>query len=625
MSEKKITPVMKQYLNIKEQHPDKYVLFRMGDFYELFYDDAVTAAKILQITLTKRGGTPMCGIPFHQLDNYLYKITTAGKKAAIVEQMEDPSKTKGLVKRDVVRIVTPGTINDNKVLDTKSNNYLLSLNYKEKQGIFFLVVAAMDISTGEAEIVKKKCPDLKGEIDNFINIYTPREIIIPEYLNEPSVLNTVFYKTDNFIINPLPDYIYKKEYCTLKIKNHFHLQSLKGISLENDPLAAGTFYALLHYGRETQKNKLNYLKIPRIINSDSYMLLDSATQKNLEILRNLQDNSSQNTLVSVMDRTVTAMGGRLLKRILLKPLLQKKKIMERQELVDFFFRNYEHRKKVHGLLKEINDFERLCSKLALGRILPKEMISLKNSLQNALELNSYLQKINLTSLVYRQTDALRNITANISATMLAEPSNTVTEGGMIQPAADTKLTQYHKILSEGKQWLAALQKDESTKTGINNLKIKYNDNIGYFLEVSKANVKLVPDYFIKKQTLVNCDRFTTEKLASYQDKLLEAEDNVNNLEYEIFNRVKTECAAHINKIQGLSEKCAYTDVMTSFSNTAAAQKYIRPEIRNDHLINIENGRHPVIENNIDSNFVPNSLKIGTADNLVHVITGPNMS
>ncbi len=627
---KKDTPMMKQYFKFKEKHPDKFIFFRVGEFYELFDEDAIQAAKILHITLTQRHTIPMCGIPQHQLDNYSPKMLKEGKKIVIVEQMENPKEVKGIVKRDITQIMTPGTVTDDFNLIENENNYLACMflpkyDFSSNSTLGELIFSVLDFSTGESEIHYFQSKNLKADIESLMNRYSPKELLVSNQIDLNSFKKNFFYEDPSFIINPLPEYLFEKEYAQNKIKQIFKTITLKGIGLDDHPYLPSVFCPFIYYINETQKSSLEHLKIPHFIKKNENMLLDSATQKNLEVIKNNRDETKRNSLLWILDKTISSAGSRLKKKIILNPLLSLEKIKKRQENINFFFNSKELLMKIRERLKNIYDIERLSSRLSLKRILPREIIALKNSLKVASNIFDYLKENKAPFIIPKQTEILFQTISTIEKTLIEQPDNTLKKGNLIKPHFNETLDHYKNLLSKGHQFLIELQQKEREKTKIPSLKIKYNDNFGYFFEITKTHINKVPSYFIKKQTLVSADRFTTKELISYQDKILQAERQSFELEHSIYLELMSNLKNNVSFFQEISNCCSYIDVIASFAYLAMIHHYVKPKITEGTKIEIINGRHPVIEKVNDFDFISNSLCIGGEESLVHIVSGPNMA
>ena len=616
----KLTPAMKQFMDVKEKHKDCVVLFRMGDFYETFYEDAVTASKVLDITLTARGKgegrAPLAGIPYHALNTYLPKLVNAGYKVAICEQTEDPRTVKGrIVKRAVTRIVTPGTVVEDSMLDAKSNNYLFSI-YQQLEKY---ALAIIDLSTGEFLIMYVDEDNLLNEITRF----KPKEIIIPESLRVNKDLIKMFEQNSVFI-NPYSDYNFNTEMAYNCLLKHFKTINLKGFGLEKSDLSINAAGALINYLKETQKTSLDYINKINIFSPSNYMLLDSSTQRNLELLKNILDNSTKGTLLSTLDKTSTSVGGRLLKKIILQPLLSAEMIGRRLDAVEEFVNNSMLTEDLIHLLKQLNDVERIIAKINYGNANARDVVALKMSLQLIPEIKKHLSKT--SSVLLKQISdmkTLSNIKELINTSIKEEPNVSVREGNIIKSGYNKELDELRSITTNTKQWIASLEAEEKQKTGIGSLRIGFNRVFGYYITISKANLDKVPENYIRKQTLVNAERFITPELKEKESLILNAEEKINNLEYDLFVNVCEEIKKDTTNIQKISQQIAMLDVLVSFSVVAKNNNYVRPLINENSKIELKDSRHPVVEL-IESVFVPNDIVIDENNRLL-IITGPNMS
>ncbi|HSX10034.1 MAG TPA: DNA mismatch repair protein MutS [Candidatus Saccharimonadales bacterium] len=631
------TPMMKQYSDIKEQYPDCLLFYRMGDFYELFLEDAHIGARVLNITLTgkangKGGRIPMAGVPYHAVDTYLAKLVKAGYKVAICEQLSPPNK-KGLVKRDVVRIVTPGTMLDEKALEKKEHNYLISLTTKKKN----IALTIADVSTGyfaTTEITS----DFKNQIiiDELSRIH-PRECILPEFLyNDPEFLQIL--KTEKEM-NIFP-YAQWDVYATDAKKflhEHFGIATLAGFGLENNSLALETSAALLGYLKETQKGPVQHIKKIESYTTHDYLSLDRSTIINLELFTTIREHDSRGTLLSVMDGTITAMGGRLLKEWMRKPLLNKNEIDARLDAVEELFEKQPERSKILALLKEVSDIERLISRCSVGLGNARDLINLKNSLEIVVEIKkvlkqfdtSLLQKLETMirlSLTNKSLETIDGIITLIETIIVPEPPISIRDGGMIQKGVDKELDKLHHIVNGSRDWIFELEQKEREKTGINSLKIRFNKVFGFYIEVSKSHLHSVPKNYMRKQTLVSAERFITQELKEHEEIILTAEERINDIEFNIFQKTLSQLLEHVSLLQETAFTIATLDCLVNFSEIAEKKRYVRPEINLNSQITIRNGRHPVVETLLnDKQFVPNDVSLDSNDQQLLLLTGPNMA
>ncbi len=616
-----LTPMLKQYREIKGKHKDCILFFRLGDFYEMFGPDALEASKILNITLTARNKgtvneTPMCGIPYHAAEGYIAKLTKAGGKVAICEQISDP-ELPGLVQREVIRIVTPGTTLDSNILENKQNNFLVSIfNQDKKWGIAFV-----DLTTGEFKLAElNKLDDLLNELNRIL----PSEIIITPDLNENLNLKTKLEQISN--LNLFYPSLFTPAHETLK--EHFNVKSLQSFGIEKYLTAIEAAGNLLNYLKDTQKTALEHINKISIYNLSDYMILDEATIRNLELLYTYQFFEEKGSLISVIDQTQTGMGGRLLRNWLLHPLINKEKIQQRLDSVDEFFQDLDLRENLKSELKNISDIERLIGRLGCKRANARDLLNLKNSLTLIPNIKNSLKNCNAKFLKFchKNLDEHQELVNLISQSIADDPPILINEGGMIAEGYNQELDELRKISTSGKDWLKDLQVREIKRTGISSLKVKFNKVFGYYIEVSNSNLSQVPDNYTRKQTLVNAERFVTPELKEYEQKVLGAEEKIIELEQKIFWQIRNDVAKHFEAMQKTAYLIAQLDVLLSFANTALLNNYVKPQIDNGEIIKIENGRHPVIEKlQSDESYVPNNGLFNHQDHQLILLTGPNMS
>lgn len=611
-----LTPMMQQYVDTKEQYKDCILLYRLGDFYEMFFDDAITASKELEITLTGKDcglkeRAPMCGIPYHSIQNYLSKLITNGHKVAICEQMEDPALAKGLVKRDVIRVITPGTVIESNILEEKKNNYISSIY---KVGIHY-GLAYSDVSTGEfctTEIVEG---NNFAKLINELVRFTPAEIVVnPEMLASTSEINTIQEKFKTYITT-----------STDEIENI----DIHGFDkLDKKPFAKEATKLLLTYIRETQKVDMKHISNIEYYSSEKYMALDMIARRNLEITETIRDRSKKGSLLWVLDKTSTSMGGRLLRRWLEKPLMDVKEIERRLESVEELKGSAMRRGSIAEVLDRVYDIERLTGKISYGTVNAKDMVALKNSLQQLPDLKNILadSKSELLRNLYEELDTLEDVAKLIDSAIVDEPPVSVKEGGIIKIDYDEEVKKLRTASTEGKNWVIALEAREREATGIKNLKVGFNKVFGYYIEVSKSFVNQVPDRFIRKQTLTTGERYITDELKEIESTILGAQDKVVNLEYEIFTKIRDEISNHIVRLQKSSNAVAIVDTLNSLAEVADKYNYVKPEVNEEDVIEIKEGRHPVVERLIPSGaFVPNDTLLNEGEDRVNIITGPNMA
>ena len=625
MAEKDITatPMMRQFYDLKAKHPDAILLFRCGDFYETYCSDAVIASEILGITLTKRSNgksdaskaIEMAGFPFHALDTYLPKLVRAGKRVAICDQLEDPKMTKKLVKRGITELVTPGvSINDN-ILDYKENNFLAAVHFgKPMCGVSFL-----DISTGEFLVAEGTYDYVEKLLINF----RPKEILFERGYR--SRFEDCF--GSKYLVFELDDWVFTEEFANEKLTKHFETKNLKGFGishLRSGVVAAG---AVLHYLNVTLHTQISHIRNISRIEEERYVRLDKFTIRNLELLGSMHDGGS--SLLSVIDRTSTAMGARLLKRWMVFPLKDKKPIEERLDVVEYYFREPDFRDIVEEQLHLIGDLERIIAKVAAGRVSPRELVQLKLALQ-AVEPIKYACENSSNEVLKHigsQLDCCTVIRDRIAREIVPEPPLLLNKGGVVANGVNEHLDELREIAYNGKDYLMHIQQRESERTGIPSLKISFNNVFGYYIEVRNTYKDNVPAEWIRKQTLVNAERYITQELKEYEEKILGAEEKILSLETRIFTELVTDLAAYIPAIQVNATHLARLDVLLSFANVSRAYKYVRPVIDENDILDIKQGRHPVIERQmaIGENYIPNDLYLDSDKQQIIIVTGPNMA
>ena len=618
-----VTPMMRQFLELKAKHPDAILLFRCGDFYETYCDDAVLASEILGITLTKRSNgknptgqaTEMAGFPFHALDTYLPKLIRAGRRVAICDQLEDPKMTKKLVKRGITELVTPGvSINDN-VLDYKENNFLAAVHFgKPMCGVSFL-----DISTGEFLLAEGTFDYIEKLLTNF----RPKEVLFERGMRRrfEECFGT------KYLTFELDDWAFTDEFANEKLTKHFETKNLKGFGishLRSGIVAAG---AILHYLNVTLHTQISHIRNISRIEEERYVRLDKFTVRSLELLGSMHDGGS--SLLSVIDRTVTAMGARLLKRWLVFPLKDKKPIDERLDIVEYYFREPAFRDVIEENLSMIGDLERIISKVAAARVSPRELVQLKLALKAIEPIKQACESSANEALkqIGARLDACTDISDRIAREIVPEPPLLLNKGGVVAEGVNEQLDELRAIAYNGKDYLMQLQMRESERTGIPSLKISFNNVFGYYIEVRNTYKENVPEEWIRKQTLVNAERYITQELKEYEEKILGAEEKILALESRIFNELVTNLASYIPSIQQDAALLARLDTLLSFANVSRAYKYIRPVISEDDVLDIKQGRHPVIERQmaVGESYVPNDLYLDGDKQQIIIVTGPNMA
>lgn len=625
------TPMMRQYQEIKKKYADCLLLYRMGDFYELFMEDAHVGAQILNITLTSKAGgkdgrIPMAGIPYHAVDTYLAKLVKAGYKVAICEQLSPPNK-KGLVERDVIRVVTPGTMLDEKALEKKENNYLVSILVRGDSA----ALAVADLSTGFFAVSEKNEKYQQWLLDELSRL-SPSECILPDELyNDGEFLKLLRTQQGMNMYSLQNWYIYASD-AEKMLQNHFGVKTLAAFGIENKLLSLQASAALLGYLQETQKSTVRHIKKITVYETDKAMVLDKSTMLNLELFATIREQDIRGSLLSVLDETVTAMGGRLLKLWLKKPLLEKEEITYRHESVEVLFADNKKRETLRKLLEEITDIERILSRLSVNIGNARDLINLKLSLQKILEVKTYVADKNSSTELFRKTSKLINadiekVIQIITQYIVPEPSIDTKSGGIIQKGINKELDTLRDIIGNSKGWMQDLEKTEREATGISSLKIRYNQVFGFYIEVSKSNLHLVPDTYYRKQTLVNGERFVTEDLKKHEEIILTAEEKANVLEFALFTKVLSEVLDYTQSIQQAAEAIATLDVVANFAHISQKNNYVRPKLLYSGEMRIREGRHPVVERLLgnQSQFVPNDVCLDNISQSLLLITGPNMA
>jgi DNA mismatch repair protein MutS len=623
---KSSTPMMNQYFRIKEQHGDCLLFFRLGDFYEMFGEDAVIGSKELEITLTsrdkgKKERIPLCGVPWHALDSYLPKLLNKGYKVAICEQVEDPKKAKGLVGREVVRIVTPGTVVESAALDSRSNNYLMSL--VERDGAFGL--SFVDISTGEFSSTEVEGEDADGKVLTEFSQRTPREILAPESFSAPRLIQE--FSHSNSRLTRIEDFAFITEAAESLIRRHFKLQSTDGLGLTGHPLAISSAGAVLRYLEATQKRSLGFLSSPRFFSASEKLVLDQPTLRNLEVVRSVRDGSLENTLLSVLDHTLTSMGSRLLKRWLMEPLTDTGSISSRHDAVEELVTSTPLRAALAESLDGVRDLERLISRVIHGSANARDLIAVRTCLESVPSIRRAMDGVRSESLraVSGRLVDVSDVASLISKGISDDPPVSLREGGIIRDGFDSSLDELRKTSRDGKKWIATLERSERERTGIKSLKLGFNSVFGYYIEVSKANLGKVPEEYIRKQTLTGGERFVTPELKEREETILAAQERMNTIEYDLFMRIRDEVADHGDVVRGIARTVAELDVLRSFAEVAVGYDYSRPTMDGGDSIILKDARHPVVERVLSGSFVPNDVHLDTNLNRLTILTGPNMA
>ncbi|NJD03917.1 MAG: DNA mismatch repair protein MutS [Ruminiclostridium sp.] len=621
-----ITPMMQQYLDVKEQHKDCILFFRLGDFYEMFFSDAELASRELEITLTGRDcgmeeRAPMCGIPYHAADNYISRLITKGYKVAICEQVEDPALAKGIVKRDVIKIVTPGTVTDSSMLEDKKNNYLMCIyRFKHLYGL-----AVVDISTGEFACTQISWGNTLGKLMDEIAKYSPSEIVAnADFFNDPAVMDIV-RKRFNVYVSELEDVYYDVNYATSKLNAKFRDLNIREHEYDLSLNASG---AMLEYLEQTQKVNLDHIQTLAFYKIEEFMVLDISTRRNLELTETMREKNRKGTLLWVLDRTITSMGGRCIRKWIEQPLIKASDIQERLLAVSEFKEKFMVRMEIRELLKRVYDIERLIGKVILGSVNCRDLIALKNSIGQVPYIKNILNSCTsgLPGKINTEMDTLDDIFRLIEEAIIDDPPVSVKDGLIIKTGFNEEVDRLRWASTEGKGWVAALEASEREKTGIKNLKVGFNRIFGYYLEVTKSYFHLVPQDYIRKQTLANCERFITQELKEMEDNILGAEEKVIQLEYSIFCDIKEKIAAEVARIKNTGRCLAELDTVCSLADVADRDAYCMPEVTLQDGIEIVDGRHPVVEKMLEQGtFVPNDTLLDMEENRLSIITGPNMA
>jgi DNA mismatch repair protein MutS len=621
-----LSPMMTHYLETKKEYPDCVLFYRLGDFYEMFFEDAVTVSRELEITLTgKECGleerAPMCGVPHHAVETYLNRLVQKGFKVAIAEQMEDPKLTKGLVKREVIRVVTPGTITSAQALDETRNNYLMGIVYiGETFGI-----AVADISTGDFLVTEVES---ERELTDEINKFTPSEIICNEAFYVSGVDIEEIRNRYQTVVSSLDNHFFSDEVCRKILKEHYKVGALSGLGLDDYDTGVIAAGSVMQYMYETQKNSLSHITTITPYSTGQFMIIDTSTRRNLELLETLREKQKRGSLLWVLDRTKTAMGARMLRTYIEQPLIHKADIIKRQNAIEELNMNYISREEICEYLNPIYDLERLIGRISYKTASPRDMIAFKNSLDMLPFIKNILEEFNSEMLkeLHEELDPLDDVKDLIDKAIIDDPPITVREGGIIKEGFNEEADKLRHAKTEGKNWLAELEAREKEKTGIKNLKVKFNKVFGYYFEVTNSFKDLVPDYFIRKQTLANAERYTTDELKELEDVILGAEDKLFSLEYRLFGEVRDSVADQVLRIQKTARAVAGIDVLASLSSVATRNNYVKPHINEKGLLDIKNGRHPVVEKMMrDDLFVANDTYLDNGKNRLSIITGPNMA
>ena len=624
------SPMMQHYLEMKEKYKDCILFYRLGDFYEMFFDDAINVSRELELTLTgKECGqeerAPMCGVPYHAAEAYIAKLISKGYKVAICEQLEDPKLAKGMVKRDVIRVVTPGTVIEANLLEDKKNNYIMSIY---KNGIYYGLTVC-DVTTGDFRTTEIKETNNFTALLDEISKYSPAELVVNPMMYDCSEELAKIKERFEVYISKLEEKEFTDNYEALSVKYKIVDDEDSPIEdISKNMLSVAATNALITYLMDTQKNSLEHINKLILYSVTKYMSLDINARRNLEITEKLRDKTKKGTLLWVLDKTVTAMGGRLLRRWLNNPLISECKINKRLDAVAELKENIILRGDLADSLKKVYDIERLAGKISYGSVNGRDLISLKSSAKQLPEIKRILiqAKSSLLTELYSELDTLDDIYDIIEKTIADEPPISVKEGGLIKMGYDEEIDKLKTATTEGKNWIVNLEAEEREKTGIKGLKVGFNKVFGYYIEVTKANMSLVPDRYIRKQTLTNGERYITEELKNLENQILGAEERVINLEYNVFVEVRNKIEEQIARVQNAAGIIATLDTLCSLATVADDQNYVRPEVDGSGVIDIRDGRHPVIEKILPSgSFVQNDTYLDKGENRLAIITGPNMA
>ncbi len=622
MKSKKITPVMKQFWDAKKQHSDSIMLFRMGDFYETFDEDAIIASDILGITLTKRANgaassVPLAGFPYHSLDQHLHKLLNAGHRVAICEQVEDPKQAKGIVKREVVEVLSPGTALNEKFLDHNNNNFLSAVFFdKNKCGISIL-----DYSTGEFY----SCSRNIEELSSILNQFDVSEVILNENQKEEFLIAT---KGTDFFITSIPDWCFNIDTSYENLINLFDVKSLKGFGIEDDNLAIIAAGSAYYYVNDNFQGKVKHIQSLSVLRQSGIMNIDAFTIRNLEIFKSLSGQGISGTLISTIDKTCTSAGSRLLKNWIRHPLFDIKKINKRLDRINEFVDNFDIQSRIYEILKGTSDLERLVAKVSNGKANPRDILNIGLSLTKVIDIKALVVKnMKAINLLVSNFDDTTKLSDQLLSKIESDPPLNMKKGGYIRSSISSDLDELRLLSNDASNWMANMQKEEQEKNNIPSLKVGYNRVFGYYIEVTKTHVDKVPNYYIRKQTLTNSERYFTEELKEYEVKILSAEEQIISIEEKIFNELENEILAYSKSIQNNAKILAKLDLAVSLSSLAVDKKYCRPIIDSSSEIIIKGGRHPVVEDllPLDDNFISNDLFLDNNKTQIAIITGPNMA
>ena len=627
MVQQGMTPMMRQYLEIKEKYGDCLLFFRLGDFYEMFFDDALTASRELDLTLTGRDcglqeRAPMCGVPFHAVDAYVSRLISKGYKVAICEQMEDPALAKGLVERDVIRIITPGTVIEDQMLEKEENNFIASAFLTDRGA----GLAYCDVSTGSFMVEDLSEGDrLRAMIDEITRVH-PTEILANEALYASPAFTK--YVLPSYYVTKYSDSFYAYQSAYDRLIRHFQVASLSGYGCESMPAAVSAAGALMSYLEETQRNSLSHIHRISVVNHSSFMVLDSATRRNLELTMPLRnDGNRKNTLLYLLNDTCTSMGSRKLHDWIDRPLQNRNAIQDRQDSVEEFVKDVLLRAAVRDRLSAMSDIERLCSKIVYGTLNARDCNALSATLDAIPELKMLLSSCGSKEIrrFIDEADDLTELKNTLHAAIIDDPPAVIRDGGFIRAGYSQEIDELRSIRENSHQWLQDFEQAERNNTGIKKLRIGYNRVFGYYIEVTRSNFDQVPEHYIRKQTLANAERFITPELKEMEDTILGADEKILALELKLFSELRETLLTYTEKLQKNADLIASVDCFQSFASVAADHGYTRPNITEDGIIHIRQGRHPIVENNSKERFIPNDVYLDNSDNRLLIITGPNMA
>ena len=621
-----LSPMMQHYVKTKEENKDCIIFYRLGDFYEMFFDDAVTTSRELELTLTGKDcglteRAPMCGVPYHAAEVYINRLVAKGYKVAICEQMEDPKEAKGMVRREVIRVVTPGTNLNTQALDETKNNYIMAVVYLSNR----FGIAIADVTTGDFMVTEvDKIRTLLDEVYKF----SPAEIICNEAFCMSGVDLDEIKNRLNISLYPLESWYFDDDLCVRTLKEHFHVGTLEGLGLKDYECATIGAGALLTYLLETQKNSLEHMRAITPYITDRFMVIDSSSRRNLELTEALREKVKRGSLLWVLDKTKTAMGARMLRSFIEQPLIDEDAINRRLDALEEINSREMDREEIREYLNPIYDMERLIGRVSYQSANPRDMISFKSSISMIPYIKQLVKSFSTAEMqcVYEDMDDLRDLYTLLESAIVEEPPLAMKEGGIIKDGYNENVDHFREAKTKGKSWLAELEAQEREKTGIRNLKIKYNKVFGYYLEVTNSFKDMVPDYYTRKQTLTNAERYITPRLKELEDMILGAEDKLYALEYELFVEVRNTISREVERIQRTAKAVAKLDTYISLALVASRNNFVRPKINTKGIIDIKNGRHPVVEKMIPNDmFIPNDTYLDNNKNRVSVITGPNMA